>query len=179
MAEEAAKETTPKAAAPEEVKSTGRFKTLAIIGGIMLLEGGGLFLITKMIYQKPEELSAEVLDPKAQLLENIKEHVEISLPEINAFNRRQGRLYMYNIEVSIRVKTIREEDVKNIIEARKGTIFDRLNTVIRSAEVKHLNEPGLGTIRRQFKFELNRVMGDDELILELLIPKFLQSPADL
>jgi len=69
--------------------------------------------------------------------------------------------------------------VQTILEARKSTVLDRFNTVIRGADSKYLNEPNLDTIRRQFQFELNKVLGSDELVLELLIPRFYQSPADL
>jgi len=50
-----------------------------------------------------------------------------------------------------------------------------VTTVIRSADPKFLQEPGLETIRRQIKFELDKVLGDDKIIVDLLIPSLLQS----
>jgi flagellar basal body-associated protein FliL len=71
------------------------------------------------------------------------------------------------------------ERAKQIAEANKARINDRVNVVIRSAEPKDLNEPGLETIKRRLKHELARVMGDEQLIQEILIPEFLQSGSGL
>jgi hypothetical protein len=154
-------------------KKFRRFMVPLVVVAIMVLEGGGLFIVTKMMYGRPAASQAAENSPEAQLMNELENEVEIELPEVNAFNKREGRLYLYNLTVTIRVKTKDETEVRKIIEARGSTILDRLNTVIRSAEIKHLNEPGLDTIRRQFRF------GDDQLIQEVLIPRFFQSPADV
>ena len=77
------------------------------------------------------------------------------------------------------MRSDKKDDIQKVLEARESTILDRFNTVIRSADTKYLNEPGLDTIRRQFLFELEKVIGEEGVVLELLIPKFFQSPADL
>jgi hypothetical protein len=65
------------------------------------------------------------------------------------------------------------------VDARQATICDRVNTVVRRAEPKFLSEPGLETVRRQIKFELDKVFGDEDLIQEVLLPELLQSQAQL
>ena len=158
----------------------GKKKLFTLLAGVGILfgEGAAVFFAAKMLYKQPAVVQAE-LSSEEQALEDAKQETEIALPELNAFNKREGRLYMYNLEITIRVRQSKAEEVCEIIEARKSTILDRFNTVIRGAETKYLNEPGLETLRRQLSFELNKILGDDELVLELLIPKFYQSPANV
>lgn len=166
------------AEAVETPQKSGRFLTAIIVFGIMLLEGGGIFFAVRMMYKQPEIVKGEETGEEEDLaaLEN---EIEIALPELNAFNKREGRLMLYNLEVAVRVKRGDEAVVRKVLEAREATVLDRLNTVIRGADVKYLNEPGLETLRRQFKYELGRVVGNEELVLEILVRKFFQSPADV
>lgn len=166
----------------ESTDSSNRKKkivTLGIIAAVMLLEGGAIFFAVKMMYKQPESAMAQETDESDDAIAAIEQEVEIVLPEINAFNKREGKLMLFNLEMAIRVAKDDKEACERILAARQGTILDRLNTVIRSADAKHLSEPGLETIRRQFKHELSRIIGDDELIKELLVRRFFQSPIDL
>jgi len=156
-----------------------KLMTMLVAAGLVLGEGAGIFIITRMMYRQPESAAAAQKSPQEQVLDGIGEHVEIALPEVSAFNKREGRLYVYNLDVTMVVSQKRAEGVQKILDMRRSTILDRLNTVIRSADSKHLNEPGLDTLRRQFRFELNKVLGDDEVLVDILIPRFYQSPADL
>ena len=164
---------SPKAGKSKKLLASG------IVAGIMLAEGAALFFVTKMMYKEPEGAQAAQLTEEQQALRSVQDEVELSLPELNAFNKREGRLFLYSLQITVRVRKDNAPDIETILKARESTIQDRFNTVIRSAETKHLNEPRLDTIRRQFLFELNGILGDDELILELLIPKFFQSPANV
>lgn len=176
MADEEAAQSgeSPAAGAPKK-----KFMTLIVIGGVMMLEGGAIFFAAKMLYKQPEAAMAESESKDNQSIEAIEREVEIALPEVNAFNKRQGKLMLYNLEMAIRVNKDNKEAVERILAARQATILDRLNTVIRSAESKYLSEPGLETLRRQFKQELNRILGEHDLVLELLVRRFFQSPVDM
>ncbi len=165
--------------APPSRKGKRKLLVPIIVVAIMLGEGGGLFIATKLMYGPPEAAGAAELTEGQKNVRAVQEEVEIELPEVNAFNKREGRLYLYNLTVTLRVKKENAEEVRKIVEVRKSTILDRFNIVVRSAETKQLNEPGLDTIRRQFRFELDRLLGDDQLIQEVLIPRFFQSPADV
>ncbi|HNO77924.1 MAG TPA: hypothetical protein PKN33_07665 [Phycisphaerae bacterium] len=156
-----------------------KLKVMLLIFGLLGLEGGGIFFATKMMYNKPEATMAKEVSDEDKTIQSLKDHVEIAIPELNAYNKRDGRLFLYNVQVTIRVQSDKKEQVEEIISMRESTIKDRFNTVIRSADSKYLNEPELKTIRRQLQHELENVMGDDQLIEELLIPKFFQSPANV
>ncbi|MCB9851312.1 MAG: hypothetical protein H6817_11485 [Phycisphaerales bacterium] len=153
--------------------------TILLAAGLIVGEGAGIFIMTRMMYKQPATAEGAELTEEEQAVQAVEESVEIPLPEVNAFNKREGRLFLFNLHVSILVHKDRAEEVQKVLTARESTVLDRLNTVIRSADVKYLNEPGLDTLRRQFRFELNQVLGDDTVIEDLLIPKFYQSPADL
>lgn len=173
-------ETNDKNQETSSVASKGRkLMPLLMIGGICLAEGAGIFFLTKMMYKQPESANAAPPTAEERSLEQATKEVELCLPEVNAFNKREGRLFLYTLEITIRVDKEKEAEIQQIVDARKSTILDRFNTVIRSADTKYLNEPGLDTLRRQLKFELERILGSDELVLELLIPKFYQAPANL
>jgi flagellar basal body-associated protein FliL len=66
-----------------------------------------------------------------------------------------------------------------MLQERKASIEDRITTVIRSADPAHLAEPGLETLKRQFKFELDKITEDETLIRQVLIPKLLQTRSAL
>ena len=48
--------------------------------------------------------------------------------------------------------------------------------IVRSAEPQYLQEDGLETIRRQIKFELERILGEDVKIVEVLVPECTPYP---
>ncbi len=149
----------------------------AIVVGLMLVEGVGIFVAMKTLGSDPEPVEAQA--PGEGIV--IDGQNEASLPteyvicELDAFNKQTGKLLLYRVEVAATVARDQEARFKKLLELRKSTIQDRVTTVIRSADPKYLQEPGLETIRRQIKHELDKVLGDDKIIVELLIPKLLQS----
>lgn len=175
MADEQANAETQ--AAPSE-GGKKKLKTMLVVLGVLALEGGGIFFATKMMY-KTEEVQAEELTGEEKRMQMLKDQTELALPEMNAYNKRDGRLFMYNLQVTIRVQSDKKEQIEEAIKLRESTIMDRFNTVIRRADTKFLNEPELQTIRRQLQHELESIIGDDQIIEELLIPKFFQSPANV
>lgn len=176
MAEEQANNAEATPAPVEGGKS--KLKTMLILFGVLALEGGGIFFATKMMY-KTEEVQAEEPTGEEKHMQALKDQIELALPELNAYNKRDGRLFMYNFQVTIRVQSDKKEQIEEALELRESTIKDRFNTVIRRAETKFLNEPELKTIRRQLQHELESIIGDDQVIEELLIPKFFQTPANV
>ena len=149
-----------------------------IVGAKNALGGGGNYAAMKFLGAEPAAASAsqdggQTSAPARD--EPDKEVAEVLITVTDASNNVSGRLYVYHIEVSALVEAGKKDRLAELIEHRKSTIRDRINGVIRGADPKHLDEPGLETIRRQIEFELNKVFEDDSLILELLIPKLMQS----
>jgi flagellar basal body-associated protein FliL len=147
---------------------------IVIVAALLALEGGGIYIGMKLFRANPapvEAAAAEMSDSDRLRTDT----VEVPLASTDTSNNLSGRLYIYHIEVSALVAAAKRDEFTKLVEDKKATIQDRINKVIRGAAPKHLNEPGLETIRRQIQFELNKIFGDDSLVLELLIPKLMQS----
>jgi len=175
------------------------FLPYIIVLVLMMAEGAGIFFVMRSMGAKPTDAAAAGGATAAHGGGGEKEKgegekeagekgekgetsdatmdAEVSIGQIIGFNRTSGRLMMVRIEVVVVVAKEKEENLKKLAELRKATISDRITTIVRAAEPRFFNEPGLETIRRQVKFELDKVVGDDKLIVEVLIPTLLQSPA--
>lgn len=164
----------------EPVKSKKKI-LLLVVGSIMLVEGGLIFGVMKLAGGGPSGVEAgEVGEAGADGEGSDSDAVkEVSIAETDAYNSRSGRLYLYHLQVSALVEASNQERLETLVEERRGTVLDRINTVIRGADPNHLNEPGLETLRRQIKFELDKIWGDAALIRELLIPQLLQTRSNL
>lgn len=167
-------EETVAEAAPPPSNSKKKLFTVGIVLGIMLLEGVGVFVLVKMTTEAPAPSeAAELTEDPTQLLE--KMDAELPLVDCDAINRKSGQSIVVHIALSVRVAAEDQERAAKLIGKRQSTTKDRVQMILRSADPQHLNEPNLDTIKRQVKFELDKVLGDEELIREVLITQILQS----
>ncbi|MFT3788930.1 MAG: hypothetical protein QM770_22615 [Tepidisphaeraceae bacterium] len=112
-----------------------------------------------------------------------KELAEVPIVEFRAPNKKNGKTFLYDVVIVASVKAANEEAVKNAIEQRKGLIADKVRTIIAMSDPEKLNgsaEPGLETLRRQVKFELDSMIDPKAkgLIEEVLVPRCLPFRAD-
>lgn len=189
---------TENASATAEAGKGSRKKPLMIVAALMLVEGVAIFFGTKMMTGSgpaPADAAHESADAHAPAEggehggghgeEGAKnapfesEFGEIAVSECRPTNRQSGRLITFRMRVSVLVKAADLEKSKGLIESNKARIEDRINFVIRSADPAYLNEPTLETIKRRLKAELDRLMGDEHLIEEILIPEMLASAPGL
>jgi flagellar basal body-associated protein FliL len=178
-----AEEHKPPAAPPADAaapRKSGRGKILIVIAAVMLVEGGVIFAIAHFLRPEPAPAAAaEQHGMEGESAMPAIDYSEIEIAPIDAINTRDGRAFLYHLEVSALVRLMHKDTCKGLIDARKATIRDRLDTLLRNADPKYLNEPGLETLRRQIKFELDKVFKDEKLVDEILITKFLKSRANL
>jgi flagellar basal body-associated protein FliL len=175
-----ADENTNAAEAPSDGgKPKSKMKKLIVIGGLMLVEGIVIFAGVKFLGGSPTESEAQEMPAEVsnmeQLLEDIGRETELEIAKISAYNNRPGNQMVYNLTVSCRVNTDVKEKAESLLELRSMTIQDRIQKVIRNADPQFMTEPGLETIRRQIKFELDQILGTDALINEILIPEIVQA----
>lgn len=169
---------------------------LMVICGLMLLEGAGIYLIVSMMSDSPQEAAAlAVHDAEPGKLpekheEQGEEHgeghgekkgsalTEIFIAECKPTNNVSGRLYYYSIKVTALVKAPEDEhkleELKKFVENNKARLEERVNVVVRSADPRYLNEPGFEMLKRQLKEEFGRLLGDDLLIQDVLIPELIR-----
>ncbi len=73
-----------------------------------------------------------------------------------------------------------EEKVKDKIAGNTGLIQDRVRTIIAQSDPTKLgggSEPGLETLRRQVKYQLDEIIGEG-MIDEVLVPKCIPFRAE-
>lgn len=186
------------APASGEAKKPSRKKSLLIVASLMLVEGVAIFFGTRMLagpaVATAEEAHASAEDHGAAEAHGHggghegggaknapfeSEFGEITISECRTTNRESGRLITFRMRVSVLVKAAQLEKAKSLIESNRARIDDRINFVIRSADPAFLNEPTLETIKRRLKSELDRLMCDEHLIEEVLIPEMLASAPGL
>ncbi len=160
--------------APPEKKS-GKFMTMGLIGGVMLVEGVGIFMVMKFMGADPDPTQA--LEHGVQATTRPwEESQEIQVAQVRVPNSSGSRTFLYNVRVVIRVHHKDHDKVKEFMESRKNTIEDVIGRVIRSADERHLAEPGLETVKRQIRYELGSLLGDESLIEQVLIPECMPLP---
>ena len=165
------------AAPATAARSGSRLVPLLVVAALMGVEGVGVFLLTNMLSGQPQAAPGES-GPEGLGAENSlvsAEPEEVELAECRPTNPQSGKPITMHIRVTALVAAADREKVEEMVESRKARIEDCVNTVMRSAHPKHLNEPGLETIRRRLQHELNELFGDDQLIQQVLIPHLLLS----
>ena len=153
----------------------GKLVPILIIAVVMVLEGVGVFALTKLLSPPPPEAladgSATGTDPSLVA----EQFAEIEVASCRPTNKQGAKISTVSIRVVILVAKEHEERVKELVEKMKGRIHDRVNAVVRRADARQLNEPELDTIKRQLKNEFDLMFEDDKLVEEVVIPELLQS----
>lgn len=107
---------------------------------------------------------------------NKKKMVEIPVVEFRAPNKMSGRTFLYDVSIKLMTKGLNEEKVATAIKEREALIKDRVRTIIAQSDPEKLgggSEPGLETLKRQVKYQLDEIVGEgmiDEVLVERCIP---------
>ncbi len=167
-----------KGAAPKDGKGKKKgLITVAIVAGVMLAEGGAVFMATRWLSPGPDPAAAamngsgEEAPPEAQ-------EVEIVIADFMAPNAKKGRVLVYEMKVAARVARSDLERLEGLLEEQRLTINDRLNNIVRAADPQILIEDGLETLKRQMRFEVNKILNEEDLIKSILIPRMMPHRAD-
>ncbi|MGF1633744.1 MAG: hypothetical protein ACFCVE_07825 [Phycisphaerae bacterium] len=161
-------------------------KTPVLLGGVMVLEAVVLFAAFKMLAGGPADShGAELVDDHsaangAEVAHAKDGPAEIPLIDFRAPNKMSGRTYLYDVSIVILTKQEHAERVKSVTEQRGALIQDRLRTIIAQSNPDKLgggSEPGLETLRRQVKYQLDQIVGEG-LVEEVLVPKCTPFRAD-
>ena len=193
-------EKKPDAAAKEAPKKDGKegdahdknagggifTKLPVLLGGVMLIEAVVLFAGFKFLGAgaKPAQGaeivgSANAAGPTTAPSDS-KDTVELKVADFRAPNKQSGRMFVYDVSIYAVVKTASADQVKQIITDREALIQDRVRTIIAQSDPDKLgggSEPGLETLRRQIKFQLDEIVGDG-LIDEVLVPRCMPFRTD-
>ena len=150
-------------------KGSGRKKNLIVGGvllGVMLAEGVTVAILVKSFGPEPATAEAgegiDGLDPDEGM--KALDEVEVQVARFRALNEQARQLVYYD-----------ETECKDLVERRQATIQDRLSSVVQAADPKVLMEADRATLRQQFKQELGQILGDAELIHQVLIPSLVKT----
>jgi len=151
---------------------------MIVIALLMLGEGAAVYFVANAMSPRPiQGFATEVENAEGEDASPKDELVEIDIADCKPSNKMSGKLILFQMRTSALIAGTDQENVAALLESKGERIRDRINFVIRSADPKHLNEPGLETIKRRIKHELDDLLGDERLIKEVLIPELLQSNA--
>jgi len=159
-------------------------KTPVLLGGVMLLEAVVLFAGFKFIgggspraAAGAELISAEKGAAGGGIAANgksaDKDPVELPLVDFRAPNKLSGRTFLYDVSIYLVTSQQNSDRVKDLISSRDALIKDRVRTIIAQSDPDKLgggSEPGLETLRRQIKYQMDEILGDG-LVEEVLIPR--------
>jgi flagellar basal body-associated protein FliL len=175
------------AAAEGKAKGGGLMaKTPVLLGAVMIIEAIVLIAGIKIVgggAKKAEavELATETTDKDkdGKPIDN-KAPVELQLVDFRAPNKISGRTFLYDVNIVVTTKTATGDKVKDLISARDALIKDRVRTIIAELDPEKLgggSEPGLETLRRQVKYQLDQILGDG-LIDDVLVPRCIPYRTD-
>jgi flagellar basal body-associated protein FliL len=162
-------------------------KLPVLLGGVMIIEAAVLFGAFKMLSGGPKEVEGAELQAKegetkakAEDGTELPAHAELLAVEFRAPNKRTGRTFLYDVAIFVSVPGEKMEEAKKMLEQRKALITDRVRTIIAQSEPDKLgggSEPGLETLRRQVKHQLDEILGPG-VIDEVLVPRCIPFRTD-
>jgi hypothetical protein len=154
---------------------------ILVVGGLMLAEGIGVFILAKSLSPAPASAIAAGLgagksgSSGGSVPFSSDSLAEVELADCRPINKMSGRFLTFQVRVAALVDASDAELLTALARQKRARIEDAINTVVRSAEPSQLNEPTLDTLERRIKMEMDKIFGDDKLIKAILIPQFLQS----
>jgi flagellar basal body-associated protein FliL len=147
--------------APEAGKKKLPIKTVGIVAAIMILEGAGVFMFVSMSGKAPQTSEAGIHEGEHGDLE---ESVEVPLVDDRFQNMQTGNVWIWKLEVYLKVKKKNEEAVNKVLEERSAEIKASLSQLMRRMQHTQLKEPDLRTLTRQLTALINEKFGYDKEI---------------
>lgn len=167
--------------APADDATSGKSRkkpiaTIGIFGGVMLVEGLALFFAMKWFFGADADPTMGMMDELTVTTQPFTESKELELAHVRVQNDQGNRTILYSVTVTVRIHHDNEKMVNDFMKNRCATINDVISRIIRSANPEHLAEPGLETLKRKIGFEVGSLLGDDQIIEQVLIPEFTPLP---
>ena len=169
-------------------------KTPVLLGAVMVLEAVVLFAGFKMLSGGPRQAAGAELATGEDDGHGGKgegkggtgggsirpKTVELTVLDFKAPNKVSGRTFLYDVSIFVVCKAEYEKRVKDTLKEREALIKDRVRTIIAQSDPEKLaggSEPGLETLRRQVKYQLDTIVGEG-MIDEVLVPKCIPIRTD-
>ncbi len=173
----------PKTEAPapaeEEQKPKKKIpiKTLLIVLGVLLLEGGTITIVMSIRGGPAPADATSVIEETQESQSN--DMGEVVLAEsFSIDNYLQGRSrIMVALEVTAKVEKTKQELLAAQVLEHKTEIKDKIRSLVSSSDPENLRDPSLQVIKREIKASMEKII-DQGLIVEVLIPFWQTYPQD-
>lgn len=109
-----------------------------------------------------------------------KKSVELAVVDFRGTNKVSGRTLLFDVSIFVVTGGEKAEAVKTAIGERSALIKDRVRTIIAQSDPEKLSggsEPGLETLRRQVKYQLDEIIGEG-MIDDVLVPRCIPFRAE-
>jgi flagellar basal body-associated protein FliL len=155
-------------------------KMLGIVGVIMVVQAAGVYMLAKST--APQAASAAEAHLSHADQTDHEEMIELLIVEDRFQNMQTGRVWVWDVDIVLKVRAKNEEAVTKVMEARAAEITEGVSMIFRRAHPTHLREEGLETLNRQLLAFLDGVFGKDaenkSRIERVVIPKCKGFPAE-
>lgn len=161
-------------------KKKSRMLAAIIVAALMIVEGVAIFAVVKLTSGSPASADAAALEGQAQA--DAESMQEILLIEDKFQNMQSGRVWLWETQIYLKVRTKNVAQVQGVLERRKAEVQEGVALIFRKAQDRHLREPGLETINRQLKAYCDEVFGTDPdgfpRVERVIVPTCKGFPAD-
>lgn len=165
-------------ASAETKKGPG--KTVGIIAALMIAEAAGVYFIMQATGPKHAEATDVAIEGADVHVEDVS--VELPLMGDKFQNLQTGRVWVWDAEIVLKVKSKNESFVAEQLQSRAAEIKEGVSMIFRKAQHSHLKEPGLETLNRQLTAYVSDLLGKDsdgqERFDRVVIPKCKGFPAE-
>lgn len=142
----ASEKATPETGAQAPARKGLPIKLIVAVLGMLVAEAGAIVVFMSMI-GKPAEVNAVEVETHAGV--DAAALVELPVLHEKFTNSRQGRVWIWDVEVIVQVRQANSESVGAEIEAKKALIRTGVSRIIAAAQHAYFNEPGRETLTRQ------------------------------
>lgn len=164
----------------DQDQKKGGMKTMIVVGAIMLVEAVAVFGIMK--FTMGSNSSAEMANLEGEEVNESERAVEVELIKERFQNMATGRVWQWEVHVVLRVRNKNVPRIETEMEKRANEIHEGIGRIVRSAQDRHLREPGLETITRQLTQYVNEVFGFDQdgvpRVDRVIVPRCMGAPMD-
>lgn len=143
-----------------------------IVGALMAVEGVAVFGVVKMMSAPKKTEAADLAGAHTAAEQAL---VEVPLVDDRFQNMQTGRVWLWDVEIALKVSAKHEDHVAFVLAARQAEIKEGVSMLFRRASHAQLKEPGLETLNRQITSYIQEVMGTDAeghpYVERVMIPK--------
>jgi flagellar basal body-associated protein FliL len=180
MSDKGEKAKSGDANAAESGAKKGPGKTVGIVAALMIAEAAGVYFIMQATGPKQAEATDVAIEGADVHVE--ESSVELPLMDDKFQNLQTGRVWVWDAEIVLKVKSKNESFVSEQLQSRGAEIKEAVSMIFRKAQHSHLKEPGLETLNRQLTAYVSEMLGKDsdgnERFERVVIPKCKGFPAE-